>query len=93
MTENSITDEDSTLGFSKHSSQNEMVNIKGLLYGLSAALFQSFSQPIFKMIFLKYIHISSFEINYWNGMIMLIANCIITKFLGAFVLDVPRKFH
>jgi hypothetical protein len=39
MTENTITEEDSALGFSEHSSQNEKVNIKGLLYGLSAALF------------------------------------------------------
>ena len=45
------------------------------------------------MIFLKYIHISSFEINYWNAMIMLIANYFIVKLRGAFVLDIPRKFH
>ena len=45
------------------------------------------------MIFLKYIHISSFEINYWNAMIMLFANYSIVKIRGAFVLDIPRKFH
>jgi len=60
---------------------------------LSAAIFYSCSQPIFKMIFLKYYHVSSFEINYWNALIMFVTNYFIVKIKGAFVLDIPRKFH
>ena len=64
-----------------------------MIYGLCAALSYSVSQPLFKMIFLKFSQVSSFEVNYWNAMIMLTVNYVIVKSKGAFVLDIPRKFH
>lgn len=45
------------------------------------------------MIFLKYVNISSFEINYWIALIMLIVNFWIIKYRNAFILDIPRKYH
>ena len=45
------------------------------------------------MIFLKYANISSFEVNYWIAIIMLLVNFWIIKFRDSFILDIPRKYH
>ena len=64
-----------------------------MFYGFLATIFNSLSQPLFKIIFLKYPTISSFEVAYWNSLIMLLVNYFFIKNNNAFILDVPRKYH
>ena len=64
-----------------------------MFYAFLATLFNSLSQPLFKIIFLKYPMISSFEIAYWNSLIMLLVNYFFIKNSNAFILDIPRKYH
>ena len=73
--------------------EDDKINIKGMMYGLIGALTYSLSQPIFKIIYLKYSSISPYEVNYLMSLIMLTLNYLFVKSNGAFILDLPRKYH
>ena len=51
----------------------------------------STAQPIYKIIFMKYPTVSSFEVTYINAIIMLGFNYIYIKRSGSFFLEIPRE--
>ena len=67
--------------------------MKGMIYGVIASLCYSTTQPALKMIYLTCSTISAYEVLYWKSISMMIMNYLFVRSFGAYVMDIPRKYH
>lgn len=68
---------------------------QGICYGLASATFYSMMNPLLKLLYRHQDNrVNPFEVLYWKSLFMFVVNFLIVKFaFGAFVMDVPRKYH